>query len=151
MAIAWRIGEMDVNFIVANLSQRRCRLDEIQSRRVRSDLKLAAKMIEDPVEAQLRQPAITRPGCRSEDAIREPFLDPTRGVARVPLLQPCSALPCPAPVRKLVNPYRRREHQRDSQRRVESQFAGLGPQDVGLGEKPIEATVVRIEIFFDDD
>src|SRR5229473_7597671 len=100
MAIAWRIGEKDVNFIVANLSQRRCRLDEIESGLVRSDLKLAAKMIQNPVEAQLRQPAITRPGCRSEDSIREPLLDPTCRVARVPLLQPCSALSCPASVGK---------------------------------------------------
>src|SRR3977135_2300986 len=103
MAIAWRIGEKDVNFIVATLSQRRCRLDEIQRGFVRGGLKFAAQMIQDPIEAQLRQEAIHGPGGGGEDAIREPFVDPTRSVARVPLLQASSALSCPASIGKLVH------------------------------------------------
>src|SRR5258708_34273894 len=102
MAIAWRIEKMDVNFIVATLSQRDCRLDQIQAGLARSDPKFAAKMIQDPIEAQLRQPAIPGPGGRNEDAVRQPFVDPARRVARVPPLQATPALSCPAPGGKPV-------------------------------------------------
>ena len=59
-------------------------------------------------------------------------------------LEAGAVLDRPAPVVALLRAHGRREDQRQAQRAVEGHLAGLGPQDVGLGEQRVTGAEVVV-------